>query len=34
MTLRSYPFCEKNRVYLKTDGISRVSVWEYDKNAD
>lgn len=34
MTLRSYPCCEKNRVYVKTDGISSVSVWEYDKNAD
>ena len=34
MTLRSYPFCEKNRVYVRTDGISSVSVWEYDKNTD
>ena len=34
MTLRSYPFCEKNRVSVKTDGISSVSVREYDKNAD
>ena len=34
MTLRSYPFCEKNKLYVKTDGICNVSVWEYDKNAD
>lgn len=34
MTLRSYPFCEKNKLYVKTDGICSVSVWEYDKNAD
>ena len=34
MTLRSYAFCEKNKLYVKTDGTCSVSVWEYDKNAD
>lgn len=34
MTLRGYPFCGKNRLCVRTDGICRVSLWEYDKNAD
>lgn len=34
MTLRNYPFCEKNRFYVRTDGTGRVSVWEYGKHAD
>ncbi len=34
MTLRSYPFCEGNRFYVKTDGACSVTVWEYDENAD
>lgn len=33
MTLRSYPFCEKNRCYVRTDGACSVSVWEYGKKA-
>ena len=34
MTLRGYPFCEKNRLCVRTDGACAVSLWEYDKNAD
>ena len=34
MTLRSYPFCEKNKLYVKTDGTGRISAWEYEKNAN
>lgn len=34
MTLRSYPFCEKNRCFVKTDGVCSVSIWNYKKLAD
>lgn len=34
MTLRSYPFCEKNRFYVRTDKKCSVLVWEYGENAN
>ncbi len=34
MTLRSYPFCDKNRFYVRADAACSMSVWEYNKNAD
>ena len=34
MSMRSYPFCDKNRFYVRTDDTCNVSVWEYDKYAD
>lgn len=32
MTLRNYPFCKKNKFYVKADGACCVSIWDYDEN--
>ena len=34
MTLRSYPFCKENRLYVKSDGACRISIWEYSGKTD